>query len=161
MDLIKSIQNLLQPSPTIISYYNQPPTDQATLERLLAQAVEDENTTLVRELLHCRVPADVNLRGKQCPDETALQHAVRRGYGDIMRLLLKAGANPNARPSGQKTALQVAVDHDDIEVARILLKAGADPNYTEKTDDTHYSDTALQRAAWRMNTRMVELLLLP
>ncbi|CEN60324.1 hypothetical protein ASPCAL02765 [Aspergillus calidoustus] len=159
-DLIRSIQNLLGATPTIISYYSQPPTVQATLEHLLAQAVKDGNTLLVKELLRCRIPADVNVRGKRSPDETALQHAVRMAYGDIIRLLLAAGANPDARPSGQKTALQVAVDNGDIEVARVLLEAGADPNYTGKINDTHYSDTALHHAAWRMNTPMVELLLL-
>lgn len=49
----------------------------------------------------------------------------------IARLLLRAGASPNAkakRPRGLKTALHLAACGLDYELAGELLKAGADPN---------------------------------
>jgi ankyrin repeat protein len=50
-----------------------------------------------------------------------------------MRLLLEAGADPNARQQGGFTPLHSAAHTDDVEMAGLLLAHGADPALV--TDD--------------------------
>jgi ankyrin repeat protein len=56
-------------------------------------------------------------------DGDALLEAVRGKHADVAKLLVKAGANPNAHQY-----LHMAVSLHDIETCRILLRAGADVN---------------------------------
>lgn len=52
------------------------------------------------------------------------------GNLDLVRLLLDAGADPDARSNGRRTLLMEATRGMDIELMQILLDAGADPNIT-------------------------------
>lgn len=52
---------------------------------------------------------------------------------ESLRLLLDAGADPNARQQAGFTPLHAAAHADEPELARLLLEHGADP--TLKTDD--------------------------
>jgi uncharacterized protein len=45
-----------------------------------------------------------------------------------MRLLLEAGADPNARQQGGFVPLHEAAHTDDVDMARLLLDHGADPS---------------------------------
>jgi ankyrin repeat protein len=47
---------------------------------------------------------------------------------EIVRLLVEAGADPNARQSGEETPLHWAASSDDWHVAAALIDAGADIN---------------------------------
>ncbi len=51
---------------------------------------------------------------------------------EIARLLLDAGANPNAQNDDGKTPLHIVceLDNRDVELAKILLNRGADPKIT-------------------------------
>jgi ankyrin repeat protein len=59
-------------------------------------------------------------------------HAAARYQGDdgvrVMRLLLDAGADPNACGGKYNTALQAAAKHGNLENVKFLLRAGADPS---------------------------------
>lgn len=59
-------------------------------------------------------------------------HAAARYQGDdgvsVMRLLLDAGADPNACGGKYNTALQAAARHGNLENVKFLLRAGADPS---------------------------------
>ena len=55
-----------------------------------------------------------------------LGHAVRHGSTHVLTLLLKNGANVNARDHKGETVLMQAVDKDTIQMASLLLDAKAD-----------------------------------
>ncbi len=84
---------------------------------------------------------------------TPLMFAALYGNAHDVRLLLDAGADPNARNDARATALLWAVD--DAEKTRVLLAHGADPN--ARSDD---GQTPLLLAAARFGARDVVAALL-
>jgi hypothetical protein len=94
--------------------------------RALGSAIYDCDVDRVRALL----PTVGNLNQALADNRTALSFAVGRHRGDvqsseILRLMLKAGADPNATPA---EALYQSMFKSEDEVMRMLLEAGADPN---------------------------------
>lgn len=60
---------------------------------------------------------------------TALMHAADNGHAEVAKVLLVAGANPNATVNDfGYTALMAAAEKGHPEVVKILLAAGANPN---------------------------------
>ena len=57
---------------------------------------------------------------------SALMHAVAHGQEDMVKLLLRAGAEADQRDGTGNTALMVAVLNNHLGVLRCLLKHGAD-----------------------------------
>ena len=55
-----------------------------------------------------------------------LIRAAEDGRLDLVRNLLKAGANPNAKSDGDVTVLMWAAARGHVEVVKVLLEAGAD-----------------------------------
>jgi len=94
-------------------------------------------------------------------------HAVAPGFGNvqplhsaaagdslsIVKMLLEAGANPNARQQMGYTPLHSAANSGDLEIARLLLQHGADP--AAKTDN---GQTALAIAEEKGHSEVAELL---
>ena len=72
---------------------------------------------------------------------------------EVVRLLLQAGADVNARDSSSFTVLMRAAGNDDTDVVRILLEAGADPRAW-----TRYGGDALQLARGNRNWTIEKLL---
>jgi Ankyrin repeats (3 copies)/Ankyrin repeat len=66
----------------------------------------------------------IGMYGGRAPLHWAAEH----GRPNIIRLLLRNGANPNARTIGGRTPMQEAAMHNRIEVMKILLEYGADVN---------------------------------
>ena len=58
-------------------------------------------------------------------EETALMHAARSNTPEVVSILLKAGAEVNAKTEKGRTALGFAASSNTPEVVSILLKAGA------------------------------------
>jgi ankyrin repeat protein len=56
-----------------------------------------------------------------------LHAAVAGRHPEVVRLLLAAGADPDARQQGGWTPLLAAAQHGDAEAVAALLEAGADP----------------------------------
>jgi hypothetical protein len=74
--------------------------------------------------------ANIDVNSKKSVDLyefTALETASRRGHAEIVRLLLKAGADVNAKDQFGGTALTAASFRGRPEIVRLLLSAGADP----------------------------------
>jgi uncharacterized protein len=59
---------------------------------------------------------------------TPLQSAVAGGNGEIVRILLENGANPNSIQASGYTPLHAATMNGQTEVVSLLLDHGADPN---------------------------------
>lgn len=94
-----------------------------TLRRLLAQ-----EPSLVRA-----EKPDAEYRGW-----TALHAAAQHGQPEAVRLLLRHGADPNARESGDNTyPLHWAAARKDVEIVRALLDAGGD---VQGVGDVHELD---------------------
>lgn len=84
--------------------------------------------------------------------ETALARAAIYGLENIVRVLLEAGANPNARDRRGRTVLMVARKRP-TNILRLLLQHGADPSLTDNE-----GATALDYAQGNDRTEAVELL---
>jgi ankyrin repeat protein len=89
----------------------------------------------VRELLQ-KNPKLVRSTNKQ--GWTGLHGAAQDGHTEVVRLLLKGGADPNAREPGDHTyPLHWAAAHGHVEIVRALIDAGAD---VHGTGDDHALD---------------------
>jgi ankyrin repeat protein len=85
---------------------------------------------------------------------TALHISAQNGFHQVVDLLLKAGANKEAKTDSCQTALHIAARNGHDPVIELLLKAGA--NIEAKTE-TH--ETALSIAIDNSRSSVVDLLL--
>ncbi|MER7723157.1 ankyrin repeat domain-containing protein [Streptomyces sp. NPDC096323] len=100
------------------------------LTRRLFEALAGSDAAAVKSVL--RAGADPERADRE--GTTPLYEASVRGMTDIVRLLLAAGAAPNAESSGlgaEGTPLCAAASWGHTETVRELLAHGADPNLRE------------------------------
>eukprot|EP00035_Acanthoeca_spectabilis_P018251 m.385416 g.385416 ORF g.385416 m.385416 type:complete len:382 (-) comp16738_c0_seq2:3179-4324(-) len=89
-------------------------------------------------------------------DASPLRNAVFRGYTDVVKVLLDAGANPDLADSeGVGTSIWVAALFGHRDVAELLIQAGAQVNLPSAKAGT----TPLHAAAEHGFTDVVEMLL--
>jgi len=101
------------------------------------------------------IAAGADLENNHSYSMTPLMVAVRNGNINAVKLLIKAGANVNAKSSPEEsTPLMYASQRDWIDIMRMLLKAGAE---IEATDS--YGQTALHYAVLERNEEAMEFLL--
>lgn len=80
--------------------------------------------------------ADIHERNET--GSTPLHLAVFSGSEEIVRMLLDAGANPNAQDLKGVTPLNTARSFNGLEeISKILLGAGADPTLTDNEGKTY------------------------
>ncbi len=94
----------------------------------------------------------IDLDAQDRDGHTAMIAAVRRGKTDVLRVLVEAGADINARGNHGKSPLIECVsgflrDQHRQEILLLLLKSGADPNIRDEWGRTalHYA-SMLDRA---------------
>ena len=90
----------------------------------------------------------------QVAEEPTLADAAEHGNRALIRTLLDAGADVNARQVDGMTALHWAVYHDAAETAALLVRSGADV-----TVENRYGVPPLSMAATNGNADIVTLLL--
>ena len=104
------------------------------------------------ELLVEVYEANVNAVNKD--GNPALILAMEKGYVEIVKLLLEAGANANARDKDGNYALILAMEEGYVGIVKLLLEAGANTNARDE-----YGWTALMNAARDGHVEIVKLLL--
>lgn len=103
----------------------------------LILAVQSGNLEIVRVLVH-RAPwtnasgdyslETVNINAKDKEGDSALMWAVKDDRADIVKFLLKEGADVNAGNTRGETPLMLAARNGQIDMVKLLLKEGADVN---------------------------------
>ena len=97
--------------------------------------------------------ADVNATNKR--NHTALMLASGKGKVDVMKVLIKAGANKTIEDTDGKTWLHYAVlGNCNKEVLQAVIDLGADVNATNKRNQT-----ALMGASWNGNIDAINVLI--
>ncbi|XP_049772650.1 uncharacterized protein LOC126159884 [Schistocerca cancellata] len=138
-----------------------PPPDEATVSQMrslseeergrrLREAAEEGAVEEVRALL--AAGADVGA-GDEVYGWTALHWAAGRGDAAVVRLLLSAASDPNARNQGGWTPLHLAAYYGHAEAAAALLQAGADRGVR-----TDWGNTPLDFARQQNRQQLVEML---
>ncbi|HEX3877018.1 MAG TPA: ankyrin repeat domain-containing protein [Bryobacteraceae bacterium] len=109
---------------------------------LLHDAAAHGNLRIVELLLRLGVDPNVKTAGGHAPLYCVANECQELGGGDIVRALVQAGAQVEARSSSKNcTALHMAARRGNTEIAEALLDCGADIHARDKA-----GDTPLQRA---------------
>ena len=95
-------------------------------ERSFLRSVKDDDIAAVKLFLD----SGMNPNAKDYLEYTALAHAANMGHIEIVEMLLKAGADVNAKTKYHgRTPLVLAALNDHLDVVKILLNSGADVNH--------------------------------
>jgi len=129
-------------------FVNERSPDDATALHFAAFFAQPETTKMLVQR-----GADVRAVSPTFGDVTPLHSAAAGGSAEIVRTLLVAGADPNARQTGGFVALHSAAQTGDQQMVRDLLEHGADPGLA--TDDGR---TALSIAEEQSHDEVAALL---
>lgn len=88
--------------------------------------------------------------------DTPLHAAAKMGHGDIVQLLLEAGANLHAFDDLADTPLHCAVDNGHLDIMQLLLQAGADVN---AHNESQIGDSPLGQTAGTCSLAVAQALL--
>lgn len=114
---------------------------------VLSYACQSQNAAMLAWLVHQGMSVNIHLPSTQTP----LMHVVGQIDTASTRILLDAGADPNATDANGVTALMLTQSAD---VARLLLDRGANINARDKT-----GSTALIYSARNTNQELIKLLI--
>ncbi|KAI9671342.1 MAG: Ankyrin-2 [Alyxoria varia] len=142
--------NLGQP----ITYFGIYANPGAPNQTALCAAVDKGNILVAQQLLN----AGAALATPEVCEVRELDLAIKRRNLQLVRMMLGAGANVEARDDGPRgrTPLQHAAESGDIDIVHALLEAGADVNSPPAEDR---GVTALQAAAIHGYLGLVQVLL--
>jgi len=109
--------------------------EMSTNEEKLWYAASKGDLPAVRNLLSTTTKCDINSYDDD--GQTALHFSSDKGFSEIVKLLLKSGADPNASDDNGISVLQTAViSGSSVEVIKALLEAGADPDAKDCDGDS-------------------------
>ena len=89
---------------------------------------------------------------------TALAIAADFGQNDAVKMLLKAGADPDARNENQSTPSLGAAFFGRPDCLKTLLDAGADPNLADENGTTTFTALAIP---WELTKGIADLMQMP
>ena len=89
-----------------------------------------------------------------CSGDSFLYTAITNRQPEVVRILLEAGADPNAKDGNGNPVLRRAVSWGLVEIARLLVDAGADVNIVDT-----WGDALLYTAVDEENPEIVRILL--
>ena len=147
----KEFNQLFDSVPIIVKELGLDALTQEDKDNRLIEAAEKGQLGLVRLLIH--LGADINPQEDE-DGYTALHCAALKGHVDVAELLIKAGAEKNAKDKFGYTALHCAAVFGHVDVAKLLIAKGADINAKDK-----YGDTALYCAARNGHRHVAKLLI--
>ena len=104
----------------------------------LFYAIETGGNPAGVRLLVRAYPQLLTATGYKGFDGTPLHAAAMQDREEIARVLLEAGANPNAASANGLTPLHAAAYSGAVDIAALLLDAGADPSSTAKNGWTPF-----------------------
>ena len=148
----------------VLSIY-QP--DSKILDKAFEEVVKSNNIRMAEKLLH--MGANVNTYSyygekRFSISGPAISVAAGKGYIEMIKMLLKYGADSNSKNINGTTALMFAAQLSCQRATEILLKHGADVNTTNEFGDTALSfaldDFVCDVRAIKQNTRETVRLLL-
>lgn len=87
----------------------------------LMNAITNNDINTVTTLLQQKAASDITYKYGLTP----LMIATRFGFNDIVKTLLEAGADANAKTNENETALMLALQHQHFDTAEILRSYGA------------------------------------
>ncbi|TGO14098.1 hypothetical protein BTUL_0058g00230 [Botrytis tulipae] len=154
-DLVSQLSQYDQEIPLVFklisdeSWFDPNLTDRG--KSLLIEAVERGHCVVATYLLETCI--DTNCI-KEVNMISLLQKAVVCGHANIVKLLLKHGAEIDCRDSSNRTPLTIAFDFKQYKVAELLLEEGAEVNVK-----TVFDNTPLMEASLAGRLDMVKLLL--
>jgi hemoglobin len=120
---------------------------------LLHEAAAQGNLGVVELLLHLGADPNATTPGGQTPLYAVANQCQVPGGDKVVRALIRAGAQVDARSSQHATALHMAARRGNTAVAEALLACGADASARDKT-----GVTPLQRAKNCRQTEVAALL---
>ena len=107
------------------------------------------------EIYQCMMQASTDNQAAKAADrEEVLRSAAMDGNIEMVRSLIEAGTDPNAREKDGWTALMYAAASGSVEVVQLLMDAGADVNA-----DIQKGTTALSEAAYWGRASIVQMLI--
>ncbi len=136
--------------------------DEKTAKLLIASGAD--SVTLFTELASCGNFAMIqhlknlgaNINGQNKEGKSPLFRAAQSGHAEAVSLLIRAGANINAKNTKNEiTAVMAATLGCHEEVVKTLINAGADVNIQRKDP----ADAPLHVALWLGNEKIVKMLL--
>lgn len=122
------------------------------MARQLIEAIRKGNEAEARTILQNEQYGCIDCQTSR-RDGTALFWACAKGYTELVQILVRKGANVNARTSYNSTPLIAAADRNRHQVMRLLLQHGADVD-----SQTTNGDTACHLAAYRGHVEAVRVL---
>ena len=66
----------------------------------------------------------------------ALHYAAQDGHVDVAKVLIRNGADVNAKDSDGETALHMAAEDGHVDVVKVLIQNGADVNAVNENKST-------------------------
>jgi len=137
----------------VFAVHAQTPPNKGEISRYrgLFEAVVKQDSTALKK----HISTTTNIDERDNYGRTALHVAAYSANHDAMRLLVKAGADPNALENDRYDIVTIAAVANDIQTLRLSLDLGASPSNITSLDD----GTALIAAAHLGHVEVVQILI--